>query len=128
MKTHITSYLTYLEQERNYSSHTITAYKKDLEQFYTFLEKQNPAPEPTVKTITQIILRSYLALLLEGGMEKKSIRRKLSTLRSFFKYLLKKKKYYCQPNSKSLNPKSRKKTSAIFRYAISRKINGTSSS
>ncbi|MCM8789489.1 MAG: tyrosine recombinase XerC, partial [Candidatus Omnitrophica bacterium] len=75
--------MRYLQIERNYSKHTILNYKLDLDDFAKFL-----AGAP-IEKIDYLILRKYLALLKEKSLTTRSINRKLSSLRSFFKFLTK---------------------------------------
>jgi integrase/recombinase XerC len=81
------SFLDYLKFEKRYSQHTLISYQNDLEQFFAYLESQFEGPEPG--TITSVMVRSWLAELKEDTISSKSINRKISSLRSFFKYLMK---------------------------------------
>jgi len=82
----IRKYLEYLEQERNYSEHTILAYEGDLIQFHQFLAEQHVASFREVRKNT---LREYLGLLLDGGISKRTVARKIAAIRSFFRFLKK---------------------------------------
>ncbi|MXV39236.1 tyrosine-type recombinase/integrase [Flavobacteriaceae bacterium Ap0902] len=77
----IDKYLEYLEVERNYSPLTISAYKKDLEQFSAFIDFKD------LNEVTKSDVRSYMAALLALDLEEVSINRKLSSLKSFYKFL-----------------------------------------
>ena len=82
----IHSYCNYLETERNVSLHTLTAYRSDLAQLLAFAISEL-VDNVTAAGIDHLLLRRYLARL--GGRTKKSsIGRKLASIRSFFKYLL----------------------------------------
>jgi len=83
----IKSFLKYLEYERRYSKHTITSYQNDLLQFQTFLKKNFQTED--LKEANHGILRSWLVQLSEQEVKSTSINRKIASLRSFFKYLLK---------------------------------------
>lgn len=80
-------FLDYLKFEKRYSRHTIIAYQNDLEQFFAYLSSQFEAP--TLQEITAGMIRSWLAELKEDEITAKSINRKISSLKSFFKYQLK---------------------------------------
>ncbi len=84
MFNHLRSYLEYLEEERGYSRHTVLAYQNDLTQFLQFLEKRKLTSLEKVRKET---LRLYLGSCLEQGFTKKSIARKVASLRSFYKFL-----------------------------------------
>ena len=109
MQQLIQSYLSYVEQERNYSPHTITSYANDLNQFYTFLKEQFPLCIDNAATIDRRTLRAFLGLHLENGAAKKSVVRRLSTLRSFFKFLVKRKYLSTNPARALVTPKLDKK-------------------
>jgi integrase/recombinase XerC len=77
---------TYIQSERRYSEHTRVAYQTDLIQFfeYTGIVKQNELPEVTSK-----VIRGWMVSLVNGGYTNKSVNRKLSTLRTYFRFLKK---------------------------------------
>ncbi len=83
----ITPFLDHLRYEKRYSQHTLISYQNDLEQFFTYLVSQFDAPP--VAQITPMFVRSWLAEMKEDEMSSKSINRKISTLKSFFKYEMK---------------------------------------
>ncbi|MDD4908236.1 MAG: tyrosine recombinase XerC [Candidatus Omnitrophica bacterium] len=81
MERFIGKFLRYLEIEKNYSGHTLLNYKLDLEHFQGFLK------ETPIESADYLTLRKYLALLKEKNLQSRSVARKLSCLRSFFKFL-----------------------------------------
>ncbi|MCK9403662.1 MAG: tyrosine-type recombinase/integrase [Chitinophagaceae bacterium] len=83
----IQSFLNYIRFEKRYSQHTLLSYQNDLEQFFAYLASQFDAP--ALDKITAMFIRSWLAELKEEGISSKTINRKISTLRSFFKYAMK---------------------------------------
>jgi integrase/recombinase XerC len=83
----IQSFLDYLKFEKRYSAHTIRSYQDDLIQFFDFLEIQYG--KLPLGEISLSFVRSWLASLKENKLSSKSINRKISSLRSFFKYQLK---------------------------------------
>jgi len=83
----IISFLDHLRYEKRYSPHTLISYQNDLEQFFAYLASQFDAPP--VAQITPMFVRSWLAEMKEDEMSSKSINRKISSLKSFFKYEMK---------------------------------------
>jgi integrase/recombinase XerC len=83
----INQFLDYLKFEKRYSRHTIISYQNDLEQFFQYLISQFEAPE--LAAISSSMVRSWLAELKEEEISSKSINRKISSLKSFYKYQLK---------------------------------------
>ena len=83
----IQSFLDYLKFEKRYSPHTVTSYETDLRDFVDYIHIQYG--QTALKDIGHGIIRSWLAGLKENGLTSKSLNRKISTLRSFFKYQLK---------------------------------------
>ena len=85
--TAIQPFIDYLKFEKRYSAHTIISYQTDLLAFYSYLNSSFGQQE--LGEITPVFIRSWLAGLKDQGLTSKSINRKISTLRSFFKYHLK---------------------------------------
>ncbi|MFB6340771.1 tyrosine-type recombinase/integrase [Saccharicrinis sp. FJH62] len=79
----IDQFLKYIQYEKNYSTHTVFAYKKDIEQFFEFLGGDEPKPE----NVDSSDIRLWISQLYDDGISPKSVNRKLSSLKSFFKYL-----------------------------------------
>jgi len=84
---HIQQFLDYLKFQKRYARHTIISYETDLAAFFAFL--QQTFGEMEIAAIKPAFVRSWLADLKKNGLESKSINRKISALKSFFKYLLK---------------------------------------
>lgn len=80
-------YYRYLKFEKRYSRHTLTAYGTDIEGFLKYLQLQFDITD--LSLVTHFHLRSWLASLKDEGMEPKTINRKISSLNSLYKYLLK---------------------------------------
>lgn len=78
------TFLDYLKFEKRYSQHTIISYQTDLEQFFAYLTSQFDAPP--LSNITAMFVRSWLAEMKEEKISSKTINRKISSLKSFFKY------------------------------------------
>ncbi len=83
----IQTFLDYLKFQKRYSQHTVISYQNDLTDFFDFIERQFGTI--ALSEINTSFVRSWLAGLKEKGMESKTINRKISTLKSFFKYQLK---------------------------------------
>ena len=83
----IERFLEYIEVEKRYSPHTVTSYRKDLSDFSTFLLKTESHQDFAV--VDKKIIRNFMVDLSESQISKRSINRKLSSLRSFFLFLLK---------------------------------------
>lgn len=101
----ISDFTDYLIHEKRYSQHTVQAYKKDIEQFVELMELSN---EDELLDVTHMMMRSYVVALVEEGLENSSINRKLSTLKSFYKYLRQTGKMESNPARKIKSLKSKK--------------------
>ncbi|MDP1677856.1 MAG: tyrosine recombinase XerC [Bacteroidota bacterium] len=109
MQKIISEYLSYLENERNYSQHTIISYANDLAQYYSFLKKEFPELIQKHNDTDTGVIRAFLGLMLDSGISKKSVVRKLSTLRSFYKFLVRRKFVRNNPALNIISPKIEKK-------------------
>ncbi|MDD2518561.1 MAG: tyrosine recombinase XerC [Bacilli bacterium] len=99
-------FIDYINDEKKYSSHTVIAYCNDLEEFLIFIKNQNI---DNIKNIDYSTIRQYLTVLYNKKYTKKTISRHISTLRSFFKYLLISKVISKNPMTLVSNPKIDKK-------------------
>ncbi|MDR3250862.1 MAG: tyrosine-type recombinase/integrase [Tannerella sp.] len=90
MRRYISIYVDYLRYERNYSAHTVDSYTNDLQQFASFLDEMAATGgEPfTVGRIDSDIVRRWILELMKKSLSAASVNRKLSSLQSFFKYLI----------------------------------------
>lgn len=79
----IDDFILYLQKEKNYSIHTLRAYKKDLESFFDFLREKKKSD------VDQKVIIFFIGFLLKYGMDARTVARKLSSLKSFFKGLKK---------------------------------------
>jgi integrase/recombinase XerC len=100
-------FLDYLKFQKRYSQHTITAYKNDLDNFFIFI--QTTFGDTDLPQISATFVRSWLASLKEQGMETKSINRKISALKSFFKHQLKQQQITISPLNTVISPKMNKR-------------------
>ena len=99
-------YLNYLKYEKRYSQHTLVSYKNDLDQLEHFLSSEYPDTE--LKDINHAIIRDWVISLSSQNLNSNSINRKLVTIRSFFKFLLKKGVVNKNPATKLTNLKTKK--------------------
>ncbi len=83
----VAEFLTHLEKERDVSPHTLTAYRRDLEEFVEFLGKYYGAGEWSWQGLDRLAIRGFLAHLTRKKLNKRTIARSLSAVRSFYKYL-----------------------------------------
>lgn len=100
-------FIDYLKFEKRYSVHTVRAYKDDLAQFFDYLEVA--FGEMSITSISTPFVRSWLASLKEQNITSKSINRKISSLKSFFKYQLKRGLLEKSPMAGIISPKSGKR-------------------
>ena len=81
-------FLTYLEVEKNCSWHTIESYQKDLAAFAEFMLRRKAKQDFFWQQVGPLDVRGYLAELNEKQYARRTIARRISALRSFFKYLV----------------------------------------
>ncbi|MCP2033094.1 integrase/recombinase XerC [Planomicrobium sp. HSC-17F08] len=77
------SFMAYIQLEKNYSEHTVHHYEKDLEDFFLFLNKENVQD---IREVEYLHARNYVTQLYEAKLSRTTISRKISSIRSFFKY------------------------------------------
>lgn len=82
----VDKFISYLETEKRFSALTVTAYQSDMEQFVDYIKTRYDNDDPT--QADTLIVKSYLVHLKERGLANRSINRKLTTLRTFYKYCL----------------------------------------
>ena len=97
----------YIEYERRYSKHTIESYANDLEQFHLYLKSEYHKEQ--IEMASHLEIRSWIVQMMEHKITPRSINRKLSTLKSFFKFLMRKGIVKKSPLSKVLAPKTSKR-------------------
>ena len=104
---HILAFCDYLTHQKRYSKHTVIAYKKDLEQFSHFLNSDFQLN--SFQEVNSSVIRSWIVSLIEKEISTRSINRKISTLKSFYKYLLKNNIVDSNPLLKVISPKTSKR-------------------
>jgi len=103
----IQPFLNYLQFEKRYSQHTIISYKTDLVSFFDFIIIQ--FDNTPLSKVSHTFIRSWLASLKDEGLSAKTINRKISTLRSFFKYEVKTGVIKQTPMAKVTAPKNERR-------------------
>lgn len=109
----IAAFLDYLKFEKRYSQHTVISYQNDLQQFQAFLQTQFEIEN--IEDIHSVMVRSWLVELMEDKLTSTSIHRKLSALRSFFKFQLKKGVLHKIPLDNIQAPKKAKRLPAFIK-------------
>jgi integrase/recombinase XerC len=95
-------YIAYLEAERNVSAYTVRNYTTDLMEFFGYVSDEGIK---TLRDVNKQTLRGYLAHLIEIGYAKSSIARKLSAIRSFYKYLMREEMISASPAATTVSPR-----------------------
>jgi integrase/recombinase XerC len=111
--TRINVFLRYLQAEKRYASHTIKAYKNDLNQFHAFCQSNDKeGMDLYYKTI-----RSWVVFLMDSGYSPRSVHRKLTSLRTYCKYLISLGELDANPLDRVLKPKLNKRVPAFVEEA-----------
>jgi len=108
----ISHFITYLDCEKKYSPYTISAYHKDLTSFENFCESEFQIKE--ISNVSYTIIRSWIVHLVENSISNRSINRKISSLKSYFNYLLKSKQLQEDPLRKHQSLKVEKRVNVPF--------------
>ncbi|MBI3518489.1 MAG: site-specific integrase, partial [Bacteroidetes bacterium] len=95
---HLHSFFDYLTYEKKYSVHTVTSYKNDIGQFIAFINPEAEAIDISELNYQQI--RSWVSSLMKDKIAARSVNRKLSSLKSFFKFLQRQQVISVNPMSK----------------------------
>ena len=101
-------FINYLSSEKRFSVHTITSYSNDINQFFLFLSEEYKITSELSEVNFQIV-RSWIASLLEKGVTPRSVNRKISTLKTYFKFLIREGVIQESPMLKVVAPKSKKR-------------------
>ncbi len=103
----IQDFLNYIQHEKRYSLHTLESYKNDLLQFQAFVSTNGTSNE--VSAANHLDIRSWMVSLMQDGISPRSINRKVSALKSFYKFLLRKGELKKNPLAKVQTPKMSKR-------------------
>ena len=102
----IESFLDYLQYERNYSEKTVLAYGEDIKQLQEFAQEEYGKFNPL--EVEAELIREWIVSLMDKGYTSTSVNRKLSSLRTFYKYLLRQGETTIDPLRKVKGPKNKK--------------------
>lgn len=97
------SFFRYLQYEKRFSAHTLTAYKADLEAYSEYILIQFELED--LSQVPHTFIRSWIVQLMDSGMKSKSINRKISTLKSYYRFLQKQGEILQSPMLKIISPK-----------------------
>jgi integrase/recombinase XerC len=106
MRMYLDEFISHIKHERRYSAHTAEAYSKDLSLFSSYLSDEYECNSLT--EATHVMIRSWMVAELENGVKVSSVKRRVSTLRSFFKFAQSRGKLAINPMLKIVSPKSEK--------------------
>lgn len=102
----------YLQLEKKYSPHTVTAYLKDLEDFQKFASEEYQYAD--IVNVNYSIVRSWIVSLVDSGISNRTVNRKLSSLKTYYKFLLKTGQIEINPLAKHKALKTSKKIQVPF--------------
>ncbi len=105
-------FLEYLEYEKKYSKHTVSAYRRDLTDFMEYCEEE--FEQDDLKEVHYNQIRSWIVLLVDQGIVNRSVNRKVSSLKTFYNFLQKINEIEVNPLSKHKSLKVQKKISVPF--------------
>lgn len=109
----ITVFLKYLELEKRFSAHTIKAYQSDLFQFFAYLEETYSLT--SILEVRHFHIRAWVVELMQNKITPRSINRKLSTLKTYFKFLKRRKEIQENPMLKVIAPKVGKRLPVVVK-------------
>lgn len=118
--SYIQPFLDYIKFEKRYSAHTLLAYETDINSFFGFL--QATYGDTDIKSISLSYIRTWLASLKEQKITSRSINRKISSLRSFFKYHLKRGVITVTPMANVIAPKVEKRLPVFIKEKDTQKL------
>ena len=114
MRTHLRTFLEYLRLNRNLSAHTVRAYRSDLTQYLSFLERYigRPAERIEPDEVDQYAIRAFMVELYDRGHARASSARRLAAIRSFGRYLRREQHSDTNPGALVATPKQERKVPA----------------
>ena len=112
MSNNLRAFQDYLQLEKNYSPHTLNAYIKDIAFFQNFILKEFDQEEITTVNYSQV--RSWIVEMVDQSLSNNSINRKIASLKSFYRFLLKTKQIDVSPLLKHKSLKTPKKIQIPF--------------
>ncbi len=109
----VDGFLQYLQYEKNYSSHTVLSYTTDLKQFLDFLGVDTVCFKPD--DVNPSMIQQWIIEMMQAKISARTISRKVSTLKSFWRYLQKKSLVSVNPTLKIVLPKTKKPLPVFFK-------------
>lgn len=103
---HLNRFLSHLKFEKRFSEHTVTAYKGDIEQFLSYLASEYQTSEES--EVTHFFVRSWVVSLMESGLSPKSVNRKITSLKSYYRFLVREGLVQANPMLRIQSPKTPK--------------------
>ncbi len=104
---HKDEFLKYLQYEKRYSPHTVVSYTNDLNQFYSYCQEADIDFSPLY--IKHHAIRAWVVKLMDEGFSPRTVNRKITTLKSFYKFLLREELIEFNPMDRVVAPKIRKR-------------------
>jgi len=101
------NFLRYIEFEKRYSKHTLISYQTDLTQFFNFLYDEYKISD--VSEVNHHIIRFWISSMLDLGISSRTVNRKITALKSFYKFLIQEDIISENPTQKIISPKNSKK-------------------
>lgn len=111
----INEFLQYIQYEKNYSSHTVLSYHNDLNQFLQFAHIEPAAFK--AEQISDTVVQQWILSMMQAGVSSRSISRKISTLKSFWRFLRTRGLAVANPTLKIILPKTNKPLPAFFKQS-----------
>ncbi|MBC8045788.1 MAG: tyrosine-type recombinase/integrase [Fimbriimonadaceae bacterium] len=105
---HLNGFFSYLQFEKRYSHHTVEAYRSDIAQFTEFLKEHYQNQDDDLLAATHRNVRSWIISLMDNSISAKSVNRKISSLKSYFRFLIKQGIIKKNPMLKIASPKTPK--------------------
>lgn len=116
----INSFVRYLAHEKRYSQHTVRSYKSDLDQFVAF--GNNSIKDFNPLTCDHFGIRKWIVFLMDEGISSRSVNRKITTLKSFYKFLYREQIINDIPTQKVVLPKMSKKLPEFVSQEVMNKL------
>jgi integrase/recombinase XerC len=113
-------FLDYITFEKRYSQHTIDAYRSDLDQFFDFVTAQYNLSD--INKVDHQVVRSWVVSLMEGKKTSRTVNRKITTLKSYFKFLIKEGSITENPMNRVVAPKTSKRLPAFVEQESMNKL------
>ena len=104
---YLEDFINYIKSEKRFSKHTITSYETDLNQFFNFIQLEYQITKP--QDVSFKLIRNWISSLLENNLKSTSVNRKISSLKSYYKFLLVSNYVETNPTLKLISPKSSKR-------------------